>query len=276
MTLPTLADFIATALEDCDSIQEMPAGSNRTRYGDEREAHYPLMVTLDNGTPFPLTWGTDWCGISAGHSYAEAAGWPSVWPLPIQSFYCPSDVARWRAIGRWHATPELGDFIYFSWNRNGNADHVGIVVGIRGQWLDVVEGNVGSPSIWRRKSSYSWGAGSQVLGFGRPEFAPATPPLPPPPKEDDMIRLRRLQPFDAVVTLALGAHLTNAEATALLGVGGATWPTDAPLVSPFHAPAIASMLHHAGEDGSSLRVYPGESLTDPQRAELAALGVIVP
>jgi CHAP domain len=274
-TLPTLEAFLTVLAESIGGPWETqrPNGTwdNATVFGREREAHYPGMVKLSNGTTFPLTWGTDWCSIRAGWAYHKAGGWPAEWQLPAQMFYTPEDVAAWKAAGRWHDGPnggQPGDFIFFDWRSDLDrlANHVGVVVDVVPGGYRVNEGNVGSPSVYSRESFYS--AGVDILGFGRPEFATITPPTPG--EEDMPIIKSRIQPFEGQTILAPGGWLTGELADAVeAGTSGL-------VVSRFHAQAIASQLALAGVDGRSLKMYPGESLTAPQRAELLALGVTAP
>jgi len=37
--------------------------------------------------------------------------------------------------------PQVGDIVIYDFNGNGVPDHCGIIVGVRGQYLDVIEGN---------------------------------------------------------------------------------------------------------------------------------------
>lgn len=57
-------------------------------------------------------------------------------------------------------TPQPGNLIFYDWNKNGTADHVGIIHNVTGQTLEVVEGNynnrvrlryinIGNGSIYR-------------------------------------------------------------------------------------------------------------------------------
>ncbi len=59
-------------------------------------------------------------------------------------------------------TPVAGNFIFFDWDGDGSADHVGIVIGCDGNKVYTVEGNSGD--IVRRRS-YSIHS-SVILGFG--------------------------------------------------------------------------------------------------------------
>jgi Lysozyme like domain len=179
--LPTLDQFLAVLDEDLNTVQERANGT--TIYGDEREAHYPRMVTISNGTVFPLTWPTDWCSIKAGHAYAKAAGWPAAWPLPATMFYTPTDVAQWKAAGQWIDGPnsgQPGDFIYFDWaDADRLANHVGVVREVTASSYIVHEGNVGTPSVQYRRAFYP--RSISILGFGRPQFA-----TDPPQETDEM------------------------------------------------------------------------------------------
>lgn len=184
---PKLSDFLQVLKESIGGPFETKTNfgnwDNKTVFGRDREDHYPSMVHLDNGNVFNLYDGTDWCAISAGASYAEAAGWPPEWPLPAEMFYTPKDVASYKAANRWSDGPysgKVGYFCFFDWKSDADrlANHVGTVIDviknaegyITGYWIN--EGNVGSPSVYRRESYYS--VNTDILGFGVNYFTPET------------------------------------------------------------------------------------------------------
>jgi hypothetical protein len=196
--LPKLSEFLKVLKESLGGPYEGKDANGKwnsqTYFGREREDHYPGMVILGKGEPFNLYWGTDWCAISLGHSYAKAAGWPLDWPLPAKLFYTPSDIIDYKAAGMWTDGPnggQVGDSIFFDWKSDADrlANHVGVVVqvllGADGRVVAylVNEGNVGSPSVYRKETMYY--VGVDILGFGINEFAPENPPAP---EGDEMIK----------------------------------------------------------------------------------------
>ena len=59
-------------------------------------------------------------------------------------------------------TPSAGDFIFFDWNKDGQVDHVGIVVNVANGRVNTIEGNT-SNMVARR--SYQFG-GIVIVGYG--------------------------------------------------------------------------------------------------------------
>lgn len=98
--------------------------------------------------------------------------------------YCPTGLNNARRLGRVHdkrsAAP--GDIVFFDWNQDGVADHVGIVTANRGSFLETIEGNT-SPGV---RGSQSNGGGvyrrarslSLVIGVVSPQYSQATPSRP--------------------------------------------------------------------------------------------------
>lgn len=140
--------------------------------------------------PFQAKWGyptsmvVEWCGglicecvDLAGGSVGPGAGdtIPNTW-------YTPSGVAGFQALGRWHTTPEYGDLVYFDWNGSGlggpagAVDHVGFVIDAS-KWgsegvITTIEGNV-SERCGKFRRYLSQGV---IVGFGRPNYtAPSIP-----------------------------------------------------------------------------------------------------
>ena len=113
-----------------------------------------------------------WCAMFVSWCF-EQAGMPLA---PIQHSkgfaYCPYGVDYFRKIARLYQTPKIGDIVFFDWNKDGVADHVGIVLEIKNsQHVITIEGNTSD----RNRSD-----GGQVMkrsrfvrqcqGFGRPNY----------------------------------------------------------------------------------------------------------
>lgn len=101
-----------------------------------------------------------WCANECG--YIEAGAVPKF-------SYCPSGVQWFRDAGLWlpgGSEPAPGDIVFFDWDNDGSADHVGIVESCDGSTVRTVEGN-SSDSC--RQRSYSV-ASSSILGYGTPMY----------------------------------------------------------------------------------------------------------
>lgn len=79
---------------------------------------------------------------------------------------CESEGVEWfRSHGKWKekdCIPNAGDIIFFDWNGNNSADHVGIVEKIEGDYVYTIEGNSGDECKERK---YLIGC-SQIRGYG--------------------------------------------------------------------------------------------------------------
>lgn len=113
---------------------------------------------------------------------------------PIGSFsaLCSASANYYKANGAYFTTPAVGDQIFF--NVSGGINHTGIVVGVSGGMVTVVEGN-SSDAV--RKNTYRVGDG-YINGYGRPNWSifstncsetpvgdeNTTTPDPEPPKHE--------------------------------------------------------------------------------------------
>lgn len=73
-------------------------------------------------------------------------------------------------------TPQVGDVVVFDWNKDGSADHTGIVTAVRADGsFDTIEGNTnGSGESNGEVASHTYTSRDQVMGFGRLQVTPTT------------------------------------------------------------------------------------------------------
>ena len=65
--------------------------------------------------------------------------------------------------------PEAGDVIYFDWDDNEAANHVGLVEGCDGYTVCTIEGNTGDPiGVWRKYWDINDG---YIVGYGVPDYS---------------------------------------------------------------------------------------------------------
>ena len=83
--------------------------------------------------------------------------WKKMFPFQFK------DKEKWRNAGE---KPVAGDIIFFDWNDNDVADHVGIVAGYHLGRVFTIEGNA-SGDICKRKSY--WVFSKYIMGYGTPE-----------------------------------------------------------------------------------------------------------
>jgi hypothetical protein len=130
---------------------EEPAGSNRTPFG--------AWFGLD---------GVPWCNIfvsycfAVGAGYTIAAGFRGAGCTSRGCAYVPTTEAWLRATGMWlgRIPPLPGDIAIYNWD-GGAPDHIGIVVGARGDSFAAIEGNADGVVARRDRAL------ADVDGFGR-------------------------------------------------------------------------------------------------------------
>ena len=110
-----------------------------------------------------------WCDIWADMAYISCFGLSLASKLtyqPIGSFsaLCSASANYYKAKGAWFSTPAVGDQIFFY--SGGGINHTGVVVGVTGGMVTVVEGN-SSDAV--RKNTYKVGD-SYIAGYGRPNW----------------------------------------------------------------------------------------------------------
>lgn len=96
---------------------------------------------------------------------------------------CSTQVAWFKSIGRWHNskyyggnyTPKKGDVVFY---RDGGSSavstHTGILAGLNGNYLDVIEGNATNESVTHyTKNSSRTLTNKYVIGYGEPKYGQA-------------------------------------------------------------------------------------------------------
>ena len=142
-------------------------GSTGTRRGNEEVAAIALsQVGQAGGYPYWSWYGfssrVEWCACFVSWCYAQVG-------LSEPRFSgCTSGGMAWfQSHGQWvdrnYADIAPGDAIFFDWDGSGNADHVGIVVGVDETRVYTVEGNSGNDAC--NYKSYLRGS-SVIRGYG--------------------------------------------------------------------------------------------------------------
>lgn len=107
----------------------------------------------------------EWCAAFVSWAYAQA-GKDGPYFLG-----CYTGAEWFKARGQWggrnYADIAPGDAIFFDWNFDGDADHVGLVIGTDGEYVYTVEGNRDDICITRgyNRASYSY-----IMGYGLMEW----------------------------------------------------------------------------------------------------------
>lgn len=126
-----------------------------------------------NGVPYCAMFAS-WVFNQAG---ASCAGLPGA--------YCPTIVQIGRTRGKTVAVrnAQPGDVVLFDWEGDGTSDHVGIVEGNNGSYLQCIEGNTNNGVVARRTRAYSsvicvirpdWGSGSTAGTVQKPAASKPT------------------------------------------------------------------------------------------------------
>lgn len=84
--------------------------------------------------------------------------------------YCPYWVEWFKERKRWGSTPKVGALVFFDWNKDKRADHVGVVEAVKGEKVYTIEGNKNN-SVQRVIRS-----NASVLGYGYPAYPTSTKP----------------------------------------------------------------------------------------------------
>lgn len=145
---------------------EDPAGSNHTGITEWYADTSGLEWTRRNNP---------WCDMSVSKWLSDAG-------LPTLYCYCPTHVNAFKlgTAGTWigNGDPQPGDVVFFDWNHDYQADHVGLVEVVNSDGtVTTIEGNVGD-AVRRQVRNRSL-----ILGFGRPNYQPDPTQ---PATEDDL------------------------------------------------------------------------------------------
>lgn len=111
-----------------------------------------------------------WCDVFVDCGFIESFGIELASKLTYQprggfSALCSASANYYKSNGAYFSTPAVGDQIFF--NVSGGINHTGIVVGVSGGMVTVVEGN-SSDAV--RKNTYRVGDG-YINGYGRPNWS---------------------------------------------------------------------------------------------------------
>ena len=135
----------------------------------------PLSKGQDGGyTKYGAWFGaptTAWCAFFVAWCANQADISTSVIP---RIGNCASLVNWYSQRGRYYPksgfTPKAGDLIFFNWSGGSTAKHIGIVTGVSGNNVYVVEGNTGSSQGYRAEAKTRNKNASYILGYARPNY----------------------------------------------------------------------------------------------------------
>ena len=153
-------------------LRYYPIGRAFTVGGNQAIVEVALtQVGNEGGEPYWSWWGLDyrveWCAIFVSWC-ADQCGYLDAGVLPKMEGVRPYvdwfvKRGQWQGLGY---EPSPGDIIFFDWENDGLADHVGIVEKVEDGLVYTIEGNTGDKCTHRR---YTVGK-TPIYGFGHPIY----------------------------------------------------------------------------------------------------------
>jgi hypothetical protein len=158
--------------------------------------------------------------------------------------YCPAHVDWFKGRGQWGKAPRVGAVVFFDWNGDGEADHVGIVETVNPDGsVGTIEGNSTNPSGGRFGVFRHTEWPKYILGYGYPAYDALGNVTAGAPKTYKVRKGDTLFGIAAVLGVSLSAllaanpgpasHPTTLQPGTVLQVPQATAPvTPGPTVKP--------------------------------------------
>lgn len=128
--------------------------------------------------------GQPWCFAFVSWCLKQSGQLGAIGGSPI--YYCPTGVAKARALGQWFNEPVVGALVFFSFGGN-TAVHIEFVESVHSGYITTVGGNTGNGGVRRQNRSSgilgywhidgSAGGGTYTVGPGIRVGALGTPPV---------------------------------------------------------------------------------------------------
>ena len=159
----TLPRLIEVALAEVGTAE---TGNNETKYGKHMKADkLPWCGSF-------LNYCSDIAGVDVPNVVSTRAG-----------------AEAFKKMNRWHATPKIGDFVFFDFVDDDKTiiNHIGLVIRCSEKQIVTIEGNTSAAGNQRNGGevmvkSRALGARSFVVGFGRPTYGAFSGDLPDRPR----------------------------------------------------------------------------------------------
>ncbi len=128
------------------------------------------QVGQQGGQPYWSYYGfssrVEWCACFVHWCMNKTPSAVGKYPTTANNAYCPTLTSWFREAGRWgdrtYTNLVAGDTIFFDWEGDGGADHIGLVIGRDNEYVYTVEGNSGDAV---KVKQYRIGS-SVILGYG--------------------------------------------------------------------------------------------------------------
>lgn len=157
----------------------------------ESDGSHRQIIDIYNGHKplargYKVTYTDAWCATYVS-AMSVLCGLTDIMPTECG---CSAMIALYQKMGRWMENdayvPTAGDIIMYDWqdsgagDNQGGADHVGIVIGVSGNTMTIIEGNM-SNKVGTRELAIN---GKYIRGFCLPDFASkATSKAPEQPQQ---------------------------------------------------------------------------------------------
>lgn len=142
------------------------------------QTHRPIIDIYNTIKPLPrgmkMTYTAPYCATTVSSAYHKA-GYDDIFPFEAS---CNQMIEKAKKMGCWVEddayVPQIADCLVYDWQDNGKgdcvgtADHIGMVIGIKGSDLVVEEGNKGSNGIVGRRTMKV--NGKCIRGYITPNF----------------------------------------------------------------------------------------------------------
>lgn len=159
------------------NVREDIIGVAKTQIGYTELTHKGGTPVMDSETPYYTKYGEAY-GNPNGHWCAYFVLWCAKQANIPTSVICQSSACgSCRYFINWFKsnyawkdssyTPQQGDIIFFDWEQDGAADHVGIIQAVQGNTIYTIEGNTGGVNgyaVMERERNTS------VFGYGVPNY----------------------------------------------------------------------------------------------------------
>lgn len=160
-------------------LRQKVADMTRSYIGckESNGTHKPIIDLYNSIRPLPcgykMKYTDPWCAAFVSVVFANCE------LLSIAPAECGCDrmIALYKKLGRWVEDDaykaKVGDVIFYDWEDSGRGDnvgspdHVGVVVDVKGDRMEIIEGNK-SDSVSRRYMNYN---AKNIRGFGAPDYA---------------------------------------------------------------------------------------------------------
>ena len=147
--------------------------------------HKAILAIYNSIRPLPRGYAMEvkdpWCAAFVSAA-AQEAGVAGLYPMECS---CPKMIELAKEMGIWQErddhVPKTADWVLYDWqdggsgDNTGSPDHIGVVIGVEGKQMRIVEGNYGNAVKIRRMSINA----RTIRGFICPDYASIADPDEP-------------------------------------------------------------------------------------------------